>query len=136
MSAIRSKIHTPGNEKESEWPSQFGIRKPGRYVVCKTNGQVMPIQEARKLDRAEPERRLANISHGYIPDEMPPTESPIDGTVFTSKKALRTQYKQHGYEEVGTAYENGYEPEKEAEKDMRNHSRNIMDEIKERMNHG
>jgi hypothetical protein len=42
-----------------------------------------------------------------IDDTMPLTKSPLNGKLyFQSKSALRKHYKQHGYEEIGTDYEN------------------------------
>lgn len=42
-----------------------------------------------------------------IDDTMPMTKSPIDGKLyFDSKSAIRKHYRQHGFEEIGTDYEN------------------------------
>lgn len=46
-------------------------------------------------------------------DEMPPTRHPVTGKIYTSRSKLRADYKAKGYEEIGTAYENGFEPKPE-----------------------
>lgn len=40
-------------------------------------------------------------------DTIPPTESPIDGTIFNSKSALYEHYRQHGYECTGGSHLTG-----------------------------
>ena len=73
-----------------------------------------------------------------ISDDLPMTKSPVDGkTYFTSKRALRAHYRQHGVEEVGTSYENEeyiereerrYQEEQESRTD-RSIKQNIIDRV-------
>lgn len=95
------------------------------YRYCKVQKKVVPAHEVIREVHA-------NIAHGYIPDEMPPTRSPITGLMYTSKAALRAEYKAHGCEEVGTAYERGYDPERkhrEAERELVGRTREVFKEI-------
>jgi hypothetical protein len=76
-----------------------------------------------------------------IEDTMPLTKSPLNGKLyFQSKSALRKHYKQHGYEEIGTSYENeewlereeaNYAREREFEAD-----RKIRNNLIDRVIHG
>lgn len=52
-------------------------------------------------------------------DEMPATQHPLTGEVFTSKTKFRAVTKAHGYEEVGTAYENGWRPRDQYSEDLK-----------------
>jgi hypothetical protein len=56
----------------------------------------------------------------FSSDEMPPTRHPVTGEMYTSKSRFRARTKELGYEEVGTAYANGWEPKGDgAEKRLR-----------------
>jgi len=104
------------------------------YKYSKALGKVVPIQEARMADyHAEEERTLANIKHGVINSEMEPTKHPIDGKYYTCKAKFRAVTRAHGCEEVGTAYENGYNPEREAEREFKNYIKEVQREWKERL---
>lgn len=103
-----------------------------KYKFCHTTGTVLPIHEARALDdKAYHERQLANVAHGYIPDEMEPTKHPITGEYFTSKAKFRAVTRAHGCEEVGTAYENGYAPEKELHREWQSRMKDVKQGIRE-----
>lgn len=49
---------------------------------------------------------------------MPLTKHPVTGEYYNSKSAFRAVTKAHGYEEVGTAYEKGYDPTPNSEKQI------------------
>lgn len=93
----------------------------------------MPTHEARQIDQASNDK-LANIKHGYIPDEMPATKHPIDRKYYTSKSKFREVTRSHGYDEVGTAYDNGYEPSKRLESEWKDYVSSIKKEYRERLN--
>ena len=104
------------------------------FKYCKATKTVLPIHEARALDSdADGSVRLASIAHGFIQDEMKATQHPVDGKYYTSQAKFREVTKSHGYEEVGNAYENGYNPEREAEKDYKNHIKGVNTEWKRRL---
>jgi hypothetical protein len=68
------------------------------YVYDKAQGKV--VEKKDRWIEAPPSAYI-------IGDDMPMTKSPIDGkTYYTSKRALRAHYRQHGFEEIGTSYEN------------------------------
>lgn len=74
------------------------------YKYCKVQCKVVPVDEV--ID--------SEASLHIINDEMPPTRNPLNSKeIFTSKSKLRAAYRAAGVEEVGTAYENGYNPHKE-----------------------
>lgn len=102
------------------WPSRFGTL--GEKVFGKDD----PFNDA---DYSRNNRNVIN-------DEMPPTRSPITGKIYTSKAALRAEYKAYGATEVGTAYENGYSPEREQERRERDLARNLKDQIVDRYRNG
>lgn len=68
----------------------------------------------------------------FIFDEMEPTKHPLNGRYYTSKKAFRAVTKARGYEEVGTAYEHGYDPEKERAGSTKELAHKLINEIRER----
>ena len=76
---------------------------------------------------------LANVRHGYIPDEMPETKHPVTGEYYTSKSKFRATTKALGYEEVGTAYERGYDPSVRREESFKGRLNRIRSEIRERL---
>lgn len=82
-----------------------------RYQYCKIQKKVVPIDQVI--------REEGKLFH-FINDEMPATKHPITGEYFTSKSKFRAVTKAHGAEEVGTAYDNGYNPEREKEKRFEN----------------
>lgn len=100
------------------------------YKYCEVRKKVVEAHEALKLSD------LANIKHGYIPDEMPPTKHPGDGHYYTSKSKFRETTKALGYEEIGTAYENGYDPSVKLKDSFKDRMRRIREEIRERYAHG
>jgi hypothetical protein len=98
------------------------------YGYCKIQKKVVPIE---KMLVEVP----ASVAHNFIQDEMAPTRHPVDGKYYTSKAKFRTVTKAHGFEEVGTAYENGYDPGREEEASERRLARDIREQIKARL-HG
>lgn len=102
------------------WPSRFGTL--GEKVFGKDD----PFNDA------EYSRNNRNI----INDEMPPTRSPITGKFYTSKAALRAEYKAYGATEIGTAYDNGYSPEREQERREADLARKVKDQIIDRYRNG
>jgi hypothetical protein len=105
---------------DKSWPSRFGTL--GEKVFGKDD----PFNDA---DYSRTNRNVIN-------DEMPPTRSPITGKIYTSKAALRAEYKAYGATEVGTAYENGYSPEREQERRETDLARNLKDQIVNRYRNG
>lgn len=101
-----------------------------RYQFCKVRQKVVPAHEV--LHEVH-ESQLANIKHGYISDDMKPTRHPVDGKYYTSKSTFRAITKAHGFEEVGTAYDNGYAPEKDLDREWKGFMQGIKDEYKERL---
>ena len=126
---IKSKIFNRGHEMESDWPPLHGTGGSGRMKWCKVQQKMVKAGD-------ELVEVLASVAHGFIQDEMKATLHPVDGKYYTSQSKFRAVTKAHGYEEVGTAYENGYEPEKEADEAIRQHSKNVFNEVIERMQHG
>ena len=102
------------------WPSRFGTL--GEKVFGKDD----PFNDA---DYSANNRNIIN-------DEMPPTRSPITGKIYTSKAALRAEYKAYGATEVGTAYDNGYSPEKHKERTESEFVKRLKDKIIDRYRNG
>lgn len=73
------------------------------YVFDKKQGKVVPMEERQDIIHA-------NAAHGYIPDEMEATRHPVDGHYYTSKAKFREVTRANGFEEVGNAYEKGFDP--------------------------
>lgn len=130
---IKSRIFERGHEHESDAISDYGTGERGRFKYCQAAKKVLPIAEAIRLDGESKERKLASVAHGFIQDEMPPTKHPIDGKYYTSQAKFREVTKAHGFEEVGTAYENGYSPEARAEREFKEYQREINREWKQRL---
>lgn len=131
---IKTKIFERGNENESDSISDYGQGEKGVFRYCKKTKTVLPIAEARALDaELEQNQKRACIAHNFIQDEMPATKHPIDGKYYTSQSKFREVTKAHGCEEVGTAYENGYDPSRAADQEFRNHIREVNREWKERL---
>ena len=99
------------------WPSRFG-----------TLGEKIFGEEDIFEDK-----ELSSLST-FSSDEIPPTRSPIDGTYFTSKRKLRAQYKAHGAVEFGTAFENGYDPQKSRDRKFGDLLDRVSERLKERLN--
>lgn len=102
-----------------------------KYQYCKIQCKVVPANEVL---HEITDQQLASIKHGFIQDEMKPTKHPIDGKYYTSKAAFRAITKAHGFEEVGTAYENGYAPERDLMREWDSYLNDIKREYKERLN--
>lgn len=98
-----------------------------RYQWCPVQEKVVPVEEVVKQN---------SKAFNYIADEMPPTKSPIDGKMFTSKSKLREQYRQHGAEEIGTAYDNGYIPPKETNESQKALEKRMHERFREHLNRG
>jgi hypothetical protein len=108
------------------------MTKFGWYKYSKALKRVVPIEEARAADA-----QLAAVNHGFIQDEMPATKHPLDGKYYTSKAKFRAATKALGGVEVGTAYENGYDPEKEQEREANKTLREAIHErFREHINNG
>lgn len=78
----------------------------GWFKFCKATGSVLSVGEARERDRL--------AKNAFTSDEMPPTKHPLTGEYCTSREKFRDITRAHGYEEIGDAYERGYDPEKES----------------------
>ena len=102
------------------WPSRFGT------LGDKVFGTDDPFNDAD----------YSHNNRNIITDEMAPTRSPISGKMYTSKAALRAEYKAHGAIEVGTAYDNGYSPEKEQASRESNLVARLKGQIIERYKNG
>ncbi len=113
---IKTRIFNYGDENEGTWPSRNGTGVRGHFRMRIGSDSSKP----------------ANISHGFIQDEMEPTKHPLTGEYYTSKAKFREVTKAHGYEEVGTAYENGYEPK--PAKDENALTGKLINQLRERMN--
>lgn len=75
------------------------------YQYCKVQKKVVPIEEVM----VEVPKKAISF---YKQDEMPPTRHPADGKYYTSKARFRETTRAFGYEEVGDAYDRGYDPSK------------------------
>ena len=95
------------------------------YQYCNIQKKVVPIEEVQV-------EIPATVAHRLINDEMPPTQHPIDLKYYTSKSKFRAITKSHGYEEVGTAYDNGYDPADEVKREEKQLVKNIKQQILER----
>lgn len=129
---IRSKIYETGDEKESSWPPRFGTNKGkgGVFHIDKETGELREGYPQR-------DRGLAVIDHNYISDDMPPTRNPLNPReIYTSKSKLRAAYKAAGAEEIGTAYDNGYRPEREREDKTKQFEVKLHEVFKEKLNSG
>ncbi len=107
--------------KRSSWPSRFGTL--GEAVFGKDD----PFNNTDSTVAAN------NL---FSSDEMPETRSPISGKIYTSKAALRAEYKAHSALEVGTAYDNGYSPEKERERESTRRMDRVGERLRERYRNG
>lgn len=133
MSEIKSKIFEYGNVHEAEWPPKYGTGRSGRMQWCPVQNKVVPQGEVLVEVK---ERKHACAAHGYIPDEMPETKSPLTGKIYTSKAKLRAEYRQHNVCEVGNEYENGHDPEREKEREWKDFTKGVKAELRERINNG
>lgn len=107
---------------DKTWPSRFG--KLGEKVF----GENDPFND--------PSQSSSWARDNYPQDEMAPTRSPITGRYYTSKAALRAEYKSYGAEEVGTAYDNGYQPERNQQRKEADFVRDLKDKIIDRYRNG
>ena len=95
------------------------------YQYCKIQKKVGPVEKVSH------EVRSGTV---FMIDEMPPTKHPIDGHYYTSKTKFRAITKAHGCEEVGTAYDHGFEPGKrDREEAHKEQVKRIKEEIRERV---
>lgn len=98
------------------------------FQWCAIQEKVVPVEEVMV-------RVHANASHMFIHDEMPPTRNPLNPKeIYTSKSKLRAAYRAAGAEEIGTEFERGYNPERNAELRERQVVSNFMRQVKERLN--
>lgn len=98
------------------------------YLWCELQKKWVPAEDAMQIDRSP----LANVRHGYIPDEMPPTKHPVTGEYFTSKAKFRKTTRALGMVEVGDAYDRGYDPSKRMKDDLREHTKKFKAELIQR----
>lgn len=98
------------------------------FQWCPIQEKVVPIEDVMV-------RVHANAAHNFIHDEMPPTRNPLNPKeIYTSKSKLRAAYKAAGAVEVGTEFERGYNPERDAESRERKIVANFMRQVKDRLN--
>lgn len=98
------------------------------FQWCPVQEKVVPVEEVQV-------RVHANARHMFINDEMPPTRNPLNPKeIYTSKSKLRQAYRDAGAVEVGDAYDRGYDPDKEKAKDTERLTKNIMEQIRHRLN--
>lgn len=98
------------------------------FQWCPVKQEVVPIEQVERVSSTK-------ASHNFISDEMPPTRNPLNPKeIFTSKSKLRAVYKAAGVEEIGTAYENGYSPEKESQSREKKMLQNMFNNFRERLN--
>lgn len=109
-------------KKQSTWPTRFGT------LGDKVFGKDDPFNQ--------PTNKNSWARDNYPQDEMPPTRSPLTGKYYTSKAALRAEYRSHGAEEVGTAYDNGYDPDKKRSREFADKIQQIKDKIIDRYRNG
>lgn len=103
---------------KKQWPSRFG--QLGEKVFGKD----------------DPFNTSSTQQRNIVTDEMPPTRSPITGKYYTSKTALRAEYRAYGAEEVGTAYDNGYASERQAESRERELVKKLTENVIDRYRNG
>lgn len=98
------------------------------FQWCPIQEKVVPVEEVMV-------RVHANARHMFINDEMPPTRNPLNPKeIYTSKSKLRAAYKAAGAVEVGDAYDRGYDPESGKESREAQTMKNLMNQIRERLN--
>lgn len=100
------------------------------YQYCPVQKKVVPVEEVQR-------RVASNARDLFIQDEMEPTRNPLNPKeIYTSKSKLRAAYRAAGVEEVGDAYERGYNPEREVERADKQLAAKIKDKIIERYRNG
>lgn len=98
------------------------------FQWCHIQKKVVPVEEVMV-------RVHANAKHMFINDEMPPTRNPLNPKdIYTSKSKLRAAYRAAGAVEVGDAFDTGYDPEKDRASRETQMMKNLMQQVKERMN--
>jgi hypothetical protein len=96
------------------------------FQYCHKQNKVVPIEQVYR------ERQARDL---FIQDEMEPVRNPLNPKeVYTSKSKLRAAYKAAGAVEVGDAYDRGYNPDKERSAHEQRAIKNVMQQIRERMN--
>jgi len=109
------------SDDEKPFPSRFGT------LYEKVFGKDDPFNDPRN----------SKGSIRYVHDEMPPTRNPLNPKeIYTSKAKLRAAYKAAGVVEVGDAFEKGYDPRKEREAESRKHTKQMIQQMRERYNGG
>lgn len=98
------------------------------FQWCPVKQKVVPIEQV--------ERRAKTYARDlFIQDEMAPTRNPLNTKeVYTSKSKLRAAYKAAGAVEIGDAYDRGHNPEKELARRDDRLVKNIMQQVRERIN--
>ena len=102
-----------------------------KYQYCFVQQKVVPQNEVIQGRYAQQGVKASDL---FTTDEMPPTKSPITGKYYTSKSQLRAEYKSRVYVEIGNEYDNGYTPERETERGMKQLFKNMKQNFKERLN--
>jgi hypothetical protein len=98
------------------------------FQWCHVKKKVVPIEEVQR----EYQSYARDL---FIQDEMNPTRNPLNPKeVYTSKSKLRAAYRSAGAIEVGDSYERGYNPEKELARRDDRLVKNIMQQVRERIN--
>lgn len=93
-------------QTDQSYKKNYGGIDWGTDVERGERGQVY------QLDKRE--RKAGDL---YIQDEMPATKHPMDGKYYTSQKKFRETTKAFGMVEVGDAYDRGYDPAVEMQKE-------------------
>lgn len=98
------------------------------FQWCPIQEKVVPVEEVMV-------RVHANAKHMFIHDEMPPTRNPLNPKeIYTSKSKLRAAYRAAGAEEIGDAYDRGYDPNKDVERREKELVNKFMRNLRERVN--
>lgn len=98
------------------------------YKYCETQKKVVPIDQVVRQSRA--------IDY-MTSDEMEPTRNPLNSKeIYTSRSKLRRAYRAAGAEEIGDAYDRGYNPEKVQQERQTQLVRQIKHSIAERLQYG
>lgn len=109
------------------WPSRFGT------LGEKVFGPNDPFNECDSFGST-------NAASVFSSDEMEPVKHPLFkpgepgyGKMFTSKAEFRRITKEKGGEEIGTAYDHGYDPQPSQEREqMRAHQEKFHQVLSER----
>lgn len=104
-----------------------------RFQYCYAQKKVVP---AHQVQQGRYDAEAVPALHKFSSDEMPPTKHPVTGEWYTSKARFRAVTKAHGYEEVGTAYDNGFDPSARLRAEEREGDRRLSKRFREVLNEG